>query len=263
MYKTKIVFILVIFLLILNIVEATPGRLNSAGCHNSQAEGYHCHGSSYSSSEGDGSYEQNTERNNTPINYSNLIGSTGGLVITHAQPLKKQLGEDCVLNLDCNSSYCVHNFCRSETYFFGDGYCDPEENCLISSVDCGSCNNNFRCDVFANEDCSNTKECTCNGNNICDPIRDQSRNDGCYKISCGDGYIDGRETQKTCCLDTRCDPSKNVLKVTFCEEISQSCKSQFKGYVKVIFGLLIFSGSLLSITLIINKSSLKKSHKLK
>ncbi|MEM5778474.1 MAG: hypothetical protein QXK49_02515 [Candidatus Aenigmatarchaeota archaeon] len=42
----------------------------------------------------------------------------------------------CTMDIECNSTHCVHNFCRPTDPFIGDGYCDHGENCANSVDDC-------------------------------------------------------------------------------------------------------------------------------
>jgi len=44
-------------------------------------------------------------------------------------------GSPCDYSISCNSTFCVHNFCRPNDPYVGDGYCDSGENCL-NSIDC-------------------------------------------------------------------------------------------------------------------------------
>ncbi|GEM_PF-4897574 len=251
MLKLSFIFLITILLLTLS-VYATPGRLDSKGCHNSKSEGYHYHSSSSSSSSSN--YNENNKVTTiTPYNTDPII--------TRAIPPKKKFGDNCNLAYECESNYCVHSICRNETYFIRDGFCDDKENCLNSPNDCGYCNNNSVCDLLANENCKNTKDCSCPKNYICDLNRGNIDNNGCYKIVCGDGIVDSGETEINCCSDTKCKSSNNLFKVNFCEKSTQSCKSEINGYIKSILGIVIFTISLLFILLLKNRLYLKKSHK--
>jgi len=45
----------------------------------------------------------------------------------------------CTDNAQCLGGYCVHNICRSTTFYCGDDYCDPAESCSFCIKDCGEC----------------------------------------------------------------------------------------------------------------------------
>lgn len=49
---------------------------------------------------------------------------------------KKELGEICSWDDDCESSYCVHNVCRLSLTYCGDLYCDSGETRNDCSSDC-------------------------------------------------------------------------------------------------------------------------------
>ncbi len=52
---------------------------------------------------------------------------------------KKQNGENCTWNSECEGNYCVHNICRSTSNYCGDAYCDTGESCSSCPRDCGTC----------------------------------------------------------------------------------------------------------------------------
>jgi hypothetical protein len=228
--KLIITSILVI-LIIIPLIYATPGRLNAYGCHNSQTEGYHCHRSSAS-------------------NYS----------APSINPTKQNIGEECYANTDCVSGFCVHTICRPQAGYAGDGYCDRLENCLNSPTDCGPCLDNGVCDSIANETCENSKECNCGDNQLCLLTRPNHLPNGCYTISCGDGFIDSGETQENCCIDASCPKIKNLLFDVRCQKIGalHGCKKIVKLWVKITTVILI----IFLVALIYNRiKHIKKTHR--
>ena len=48
-------------------------------------------------------------------------------------------GEPCTLNVECNSTICLHGFCRPTDPWNGDGWCDSGETCWTAPDDCGEC----------------------------------------------------------------------------------------------------------------------------
>lgn len=60
--SSAILAIFLVNLISFNSVSATPGRLNSSGCHNSKTEWYHCHNNSSSDSSSDYDYNYEDEK---------------------------------------------------------------------------------------------------------------------------------------------------------------------------------------------------------
>ena len=60
-------------------------------------------------------------------------------------------GQSCSSNNQCETGYCVHNFCRASSTYCGDGYCDPGETCKSESC-CNGIRVNFDSD---NNNCGN------------------------------------------------------------------------------------------------------------
>ena len=48
-------------------------------------------------------------------------------------------GAACSYSEACQSGICLHGFCRPESPYCGDGYCDEGESCSSCSQDCGTC----------------------------------------------------------------------------------------------------------------------------
>ncbi|MHA1784471.1 MAG: transglutaminase domain-containing protein [Candidatus Helarchaeota archaeon] len=88
----------------------------------------------------------------------------------------------------------------------GDKRCDP--------VECSSCKNdcspdlclNGVCDVGIGENCKNSRDCSCPSEYVCNLLRSDINERGCYHIRCGDNYCDSPdETKSNCCLDCGCE----------------------------------------------------------
>ena len=58
---------------------------------------------------------------------------------TSSHKCKAKNGESCTQDGNCYSGYCVHNICRPNRPYYGDGYCDSGETCATSADDCGKC----------------------------------------------------------------------------------------------------------------------------
>jgi len=233
MQKTIIIILAgILFLFVLvPLISATPGRLNSFGCHNSATAGYHCH-------------ESSSTYTDTP--QSNPVPTTS---------YKKNNSETCITNSDCQSTFCVHSVCREKNYFTGDGFCDSSETCLTSPGDCGLCENNHKCDTFAGETCETTQDCQCSAGQVCATGRTISEENGCYPINCGDNFVDEGETSENCCLDIPCASTTNFLKKTNCNEISYRCETKFKLSVKLIsVAIVIFIFLIVYIRIKVNKT---------
>lgn len=87
----------------------------------------------------------------------------------------------------------------------GDGFCDKDE-CNNCQNDCmpSDCQGNNVCDTTVGENCKNSNDCACSDSFECAPERKESDHKGCYKISCGDGFVDWGENRNSCCIDTGC-----------------------------------------------------------
>lgn len=48
-------------------------------------------------------------------------------------------GSPCSYSEACQSGICLHEVCRPESPYCGDGYCDEGESCASCSQDCGVC----------------------------------------------------------------------------------------------------------------------------
>lgn len=225
-------------LVLLNIVIASPGRLDSNGCHTSKTEGYHCHRSQVSSSSSQSSTMPNTQTN-------------------FQEPVKKGLNYVCSTNSECSSNYCIHSVCRNNSYFIEDNYCDNGETCLNSPKDCGSCVNNGKCDVEVNESCANSNDCACKDNQICSTERPNKQSSGCYDIRCGDSYVDKGETVDNCCLDIKCHDTKSLIKESFCNQNTKGCDTRIKNWLKISGGIIAVFFALL----IYNHMSIKKTYR--
>jgi len=64
---------------------------------------------------------------------------TNGIDNQTPPKLCSNLNSKCLSVADCCSGYCVHGFCRSNSTFCGDVYCDPTENCSNCQHDCDNC----------------------------------------------------------------------------------------------------------------------------
>lgn len=91
----------------------------------------------------------------------------------------------------------------------GDGYCEKDE-CNNCKTDCSpiDCQNNNRCDTEIGENCGNSHDCICSNTFECAPERKKADMYGCYKIQCGDGFVDWGENRNSCCEDTGCIGNK-------------------------------------------------------
>ena len=54
-------------------------------------------------------------------------------------PCKLADGEPCTWDAECNSTICLHGFCRPSSPYHGDGWCDTGEDCWTAPKDCGEC----------------------------------------------------------------------------------------------------------------------------
>jgi len=222
MKKILIVLILLFSLVLLvNFVEARAGCCSrhggvcGASCCDGSSLSAKCGGSSSSSYNSYSSTNYDTSTESTfQKSSSNLVVTPSNLIVAHSESQKKLLNESCNSSSECSSNYCTHSFCRNSSYFIGDKYCDAGENCLNSLSDCGSCVNNSICDTFANESCENSKDCSCFEGYICNKSRPRVDKKGCYKISCGDGFVDQGENSDNCCLDAPCKEFKSLIKET-------------------------------------------------
>lgn len=50
-------------------------------------------------------------------------------------------GEPCSMHVECNSTICLHGFCRPSDPYHGDGWCESQKNetCWNAPLDCGEC----------------------------------------------------------------------------------------------------------------------------
>ncbi len=196
---------LILLLLLTSLVFASPGRLNSNGCHNGKTEGYHCHRFT-SSSDNIGT---------TPSTY------TDSPTTITAPVIKKAIGIPCTQNNECQSNYCVRSKCSSSAYNLGDSICD----------------------YITGEQCTISNDCICNSNQTCNTTRLGSHQNGCYTITCGDGYVDSGEDENTCCVDSACPEIESSFKYNICNQKSQKCEMEPQLWVKAtILGSLVFGG---------------------
>jgi hypothetical protein len=235
--------VLLIILLGVSEVSATPGRTDQYGCHNSKTEGYHCHGPQSASSSSASSPQT----------------SSSSFSISQQSQGSKVEGLDCSQNWECLSNFCVHSVCRNSAYHTGDGFCDSGESCINSPKDCGSCENNQKCETEIGEDCFTSNDCPCGSNQWCAAVSDRpnKQDNGCYVIQCGDGYADEGETSDTCCLDVPCEPSKSLISEISCDSSKKSCQKKTKDWVKISVGVIIIVFGLI----IYNRVQLKKTHR--
>ncbi|MBU0648934.1 hypothetical protein KJ969_02425 [Patescibacteria group bacterium] len=113
----------------------------------------------------------------------------------------KEDGQACEFASDCKSDYCVHNFCRAESEYCGDGYCEGPEDCSTCSRDCGNCKANGSL-------CTRDVECAAE---YC--LHGYCRSENTF---CGDDYCDTGEIYLTCPED--CEKKVSVdpdLRVSF------------------------------------------------
>lgn len=84
-----------------------------------------------------------------------------------ASDCKKCDGESCSSASECYNNYCVHNKCRSSSYYCGDSYCDASyESYWTCCKDC-SCPSGKVCDTISgncvecvsNNDCLSSQRC--------------------------------------------------------------------------------------------------------
>ena len=88
-----------------------------------------------------------TVYNDSVSTYNLTTGSEGNLSFTIYLSSEHEIkvetlradGSSCTLASQCSGGYCVHNICRSTSFFCGDGYCDSGESCDICVSDCGIC----------------------------------------------------------------------------------------------------------------------------
>lgn len=105
--------------------------------------------------------------------------------------------------------------------FCGDIYC-TEKECNSGCKDCdpGSCVDQT-CQPQVKEDCENSPDCVCDINEVCGVGRKNSKNNGCYVITCGDGFCDAKgENKNNCCLDCSCEPGYS------CNQQKNECQFQ-------------------------------------
>jgi len=115
---------------------------------------------------------------------------------------KSSSGQYCSWNEDCAEGYCVHDYCRSESTYCGDNYCDEydsqnPENCGNCPQDCGEdytqeCVNGIL-KISNGYSCSWDDNCV-SGNCVHGVCRSSS-------TYCGDNWCDYPETMDTCWSD--------------------------------------------------------------
>ena len=95
----------------------------------------------------------------------------------------------------------------------GDAVCTAQECKSGCTKDCtpATCQNTV-CEIPL-ERCDSSKDCLCTPEYACAPNRNmnglQSDKQGCFKISCGDGFCDGQESHMNCCIDCMCPDNFN------------------------------------------------------
>jgi len=73
---------------------------------------------------------------------------------------KKAPGEACTGNEACVSNFCVHEICRTEETYCGDGFCDTGESISSCPDDCGECREGDTKTCTASNGCEGTQTCT-------------------------------------------------------------------------------------------------------
>jgi hypothetical protein len=88
----------------------------------------------------------------TPVAISEIVYINSSSSDSSQSVLEKEIvnGGVCNFDVECISNFCVHGFCRSQSFYCGDGHCDENENHQNCFEDCslvngGSCSYNREC----------------------------------------------------------------------------------------------------------------------